>query len=327
MRALTYRVTHCLDNIWPWLAQKQPRGYGYESAHVFVHISGVESALWSISTGLSIIDSKQGVATLRDWIARFGAQDIEDVTLDVGETVEGVWRPGLYYDDQMLQALSATNVDLRLAEQSLLLLIQRLDEILLYVEPTTHALSTHSHKARELLILACTEVEAQWKHHLIKAGRTPPPRGFSTNDYVDLRDPLFLTEYEVSLPRYTDVPAIRPFLGWTSTAPGPTKSLPWYDAYNKTKHDGRGQFNAATLLACIEAVAANIVMFVVRFGPFRLYQSGGVLAALFNPMFSISLKDCDPTTFYVPQLDTAQRTTRTWGKFEEQPWTPRPFRC
>ena len=214
-------------------------------------------------------------------------------------------------------------MDLRLAEQALLLLIQRLDELLLFVEPTTQSLSAYSHKARELLILACTEVEAQWKYYLRRGGLIK--QVFTTNDYIALRGPLHLEEYEISLPRYKEVPPIRPFLGW-STVPGPTQTLPWYDAYNKTKHDSKEHFPAANVLACLQAVAANIVMFSVRFGPFRLYQGGGMLSALFNPTFVIALRDCDPKSFYMPELDVAGRNQNlTWGQAETLSRKPIPF--
>jgi hypothetical protein len=170
----------------------------------------------------------------------------------------------------MLQGLSTTTGELRLAEQSLLLLVQRLDELLHFVEPSPSTLTTHSHKARELLILACTEVETAWKAYLRIAGVTPPARGdFTTNDYVKLLEPLHLAEYQVSLPRYADVPAIRPFHGWSAAQP--TRSLPWYDAYNKTKHDRSSYFTEATLWNCLQALAANLVLFSVRFGPFHLF--------------------------------------------------------
>jgi hypothetical protein len=95
---------------------------------------------------------------------------------------------------------------------------------------------------------------------------------------------------------------------------------------NKTKHDGKDQFAAATLLACIQAVAANIVMFSVRFGPFRLYQGGGMLSAIFNPTFAIALRDCDPKSFYVPEVDVARRNPGlSWGNAEILSRKPIPF--
>ena len=321
MKALVYRTTKSPVPGWASAHEKQPRGFAYETATHFVHIYGAGDGLWTISNGLTVTNKKDG--SLSDWVTQFGAENVEQSNLDVGATIEGVWRPGLYYDLDVLQGLGETNLDLRLAEQALLLLIQRLDELLLFVEPTTQSLSAYSHKARELLILACTEVEAQWKYYLRRGGLIK--QVFTTNDYIALRGPLHLEEYEISLPRYKEVPPIRPFLGW-STVPGPTQTLPWYDAYNKTKHDSKEHFPAANVLACLQAVTASIAMFSVRFGPFRLYQGGGMLSALFNPTFVIALRDCDPRSFYVPELDVAGRNQNlTWGQAETLPRKPIPF--
>jgi hypothetical protein len=95
--------------------------------------------LWTISNGLTVTKQKDG--ELSDWVTQvFGAENIEQSEHDVGITVEGVWRPGLYYDKDMLQALAETDADLRISEQSLLLLIERLDELLLFVEPTPRSI-------------------------------------------------------------------------------------------------------------------------------------------------------------------------------------------
>lgn len=226
---------------------------------------------------------------------------MEEASCAVGHTVHGVWRPGLYFTDEVLPGLSATTFDLRLAEQALLLLIQRLDELLHFVEPSPGTLQTHSHKARELLILACTEVENTWKAYLRIAGVAPHSQGdFTTKDYVTVLGPLRLAEYQVSLPRYADIPPIQPFHSWSTAQP--TKSLPWYDAYNKSKHDRSSYFSEATLWNCLQGVAANIVLFSTRFGPFHLFSGGGTLAAFFNQLFTIELKDCSPSSFYAPKL-------------------------
>ena len=146
------------------------------------------------------------------------------------------------------------------------------------------------------------EVESYWRHFLRRANVAVPRSGnFTTNQYVRLRDPLHLTEFEVSLPRYPDVPPIRPFNGW-ARQPSPTSTITWYDAYNKTKHDRVANFTDGSLWNCIQAVAANVVLFCVRFGPFHLLNGQGVLASLFNQTFSIVLRDCQPESFYAPNL-------------------------
>lgn len=301
MPALAYRNTKTTLPNWNPIHEKQARGIAYETDTHFVHIYGTDSGLWPVSIGLTATERKSG--TLRDWVQRvFGAVDIEETIVDVGETIRGVWRPGLFYDGEILQGLTATPVELRLAEQALLLLVQRLDELLLFVEPSAQTLNTYSHKSRELLILSCTEVENCFKAYLDLADISPPRSGqFSTTDYVKLRSPLCLDEFEVRLPRYSAVPATRPFHGWHGT-PSPTKTLPWYAAYNKTKHNRGAHFGEATLWNCIQAVAANIVMFSARLGPFRLYHGAGTLAALFNQHFSIELRDCRPASFYAPRV-------------------------
>ena len=252
-----------------------------------------------MSVGLTVTEAKSG--TLRSWVKRtFGAEGIVETKCDVGHAIAGVWRPGLYFDDEVSQGLAVTPFDLRLAEQVLLLLVQRLDELLHFVEPSATSLNVYSHKARELLILSCTEIENQWASYLKMAGIPAPTRGFTTNDYVRLVSPLRLGEYEVALPRYASVAPVRPFHGWLAAQP--TKSLGWYDAYNKTKHDRSSHFASATISNCICAVAANLALFATRFGPFRLFNGAGTLPAYVNQLFSMTLINCEPDTFYAPKV-------------------------
>jgi hypothetical protein len=274
MSPISYRVTKHTIPGWVPIHDKEPRGIAYETNTHFVHMFGKDRGLWVVSIGLTATEAKSG--TLRDWVERtFGAQDIVDLRQPAGHAIKGVWRPGLYYDDEVLAALDATSYDLRLAEQTLLLQIQRLDELLHFVEPTRASLSVYSHKSRELLILSCTEAENFWGSFLRIAGETPPKRGFTTNDYVKLLAPLRLGEYAVSLPRYAAVSPRLPFDGWSPA--NPSQSLVWYDAYNKTKHDRERHFDSANLENCILAVMANVVLFAVRFGPFRLFNGAGTL--------------------------------------------------
>jgi hypothetical protein len=297
MRAIAYKVTRHTIPGWVPIHDKEPRGIAYETDTHFVHVFGSDRGLWVVSIGLTVTQSKSG--TLQEWAERtFGAQDIVALTHPPGHATKGVWRPGLYFDNEIQVALQFSEQDVRLAEQNLLLLIQRLDELLHFIEPTPASLAAYSHKSRELLILACTEVENYWKNFLCLAYSSAPSRGFTTNDYVELKQRLFLAEYAVRMPRYESIGPRLPFEAWSPESP--TKSLVWYDAYNKTKHDRTNHFNAATLENCILAVMANVVLFSVRFGPFRLYNGAGTLPAYFNQLLSLELRSCEPTSFYVP---------------------------
>jgi hypothetical protein len=299
MQAIVYRNTKTNLPGWVPIHSEQNRGIAYEGDTHFIHFYGRGSGLWIVSIGLTATERKSG--SLTDWVSRvFGAQEIKQAKHSVGSAVEGVWRPALYLQSEVLQALGSTEDEQRAAEQALRLLVERLDELLLYIEPDAHGLKAYSHKARELLILACTEVENTWKHYMRFAGATPSGTDFTTKDYVRLLAPLFLAEYEIALKPYGSVSPMRPFHGWDATAP--TKSLPWYDAYNKTKHDRSTHFSDATLENCLLAVAANIALFCTRFSPFPLFQSGGALSNLVTHLFSVELRDCDATTFYTPKL-------------------------
>src|SRR5690606_5022655 len=119
-----------------------------------------------------------------------GATNKELMQTAPGEVVSGVWRPGLYFKREIHQALAIDEYTQRSAEQSLRVLIEKLDEILLYIEPSQIGLRSYGHKCRELLILACTEVESLWAQYMRLANITPAGRTFSTNDYVKLLNPL-----------------------------------------------------------------------------------------------------------------------------------------
>lgn len=327
MGAIVYlNTTTTLPGWVPTVHVRTPQGFAYETPMHFVHLYGSGSGLWILSTGLVATEKKAG--SLADWVTRvFGAQDIKPSIHPVGHTIRGVWRPGLYFFEEIAQGLGVAEPEQRSAEQALRLLIERLDELLLYIEPDSNGLKAYSHKTRELLILTCTELENNWKHYMILAGATPVGGQFNTNDYVKLVRPLYLTEYEVQLKAYLSVPPLRPFKGWSAAAP--TQSLPWYDAYNKTKHDRNQHFDKATLENCIAGVAANMVMFAVRFGPISLYESRGTLSTLVNHLFSLQLRDCRPETFYIPSIQVPAGTTDALicGNRKEwvQPWLVQPL--
>jgi hypothetical protein len=299
MVALAYLNTETNLPNWVPFHDEQPRGLAYETDTHFVHFYGRDAGFWVVSPGLTVTEAKSG--TLRDWVIRtFGAKDIVALHNKPGTAIKSIWRPGLYYDSQILEALESTSYEVQLAEQALLMLIHKFDEILNYIEPSVGSLSTYGHKSRELLILACTEVENHWTTLLKMAGIKPSKRGFSTKDYVRLLRPAFLKEYKIDFPRYAVLNSCAPFESWDESQP--TQSLLWYDAYNKTKHDRSSNFSYATLANCLSAIAANLVLFAVRFGPNRLFRGGGSLPTFVNQLFSLELVNCDPASFYVPKI-------------------------
>ena len=304
MSALVYRNTKTTLPGWvPTVHQGQPRGMGYETPTHFVHFYGTDRGLWVISPGLTVSQKKQGA--LADWVANtFGAEDVIPSLNIIGHSIAGVWRPGISNYDDIRQGLGTTDAERHEHLQSIRLLIERLDELFLYIEPSQNGMLNFSHKSRELLILGCTEVENNWKRYLQAANVVPMNgRDYTTNDYVKLHSKLFLSEYEISLKAYPSIAPVRPFQGWNTQQP--TQSLPWYHAYNLTKHDRQNHFSEATLGNCLSSVCANLILFSVRFSPLPLYQEGGTVSALFNQLFEISLRDCSPGTFYIRSINTS----------------------
>jgi hypothetical protein len=317
----TYKVTRPdLPGWLPGSLANQRRGLGYTVDNYFVHLYGRDDGQWVVSPGLTVTEAANG--TLIDWVTKtFGAEDVSQVALEAGGVVDGVWRPGLYYMDHVWQALGTDQQEQRAAEQSLHLLVAALNDLFLYVEPEGAGLDSYGPKTRELLILACTEIEDAWTRYLRRAGRAEGARGYSTNDYVSLLEPLHLADYEVGLVPFKRVPKTRPFAGWSSAAP--TQSLVWYDAYNKTKHDRSRHLSSATVARCVEAVAANLALYCVRFSPHALFEQTTPLASLATHLFSVALVDVDPTTFYVPLIDpTSRPPSLTTGDSRNvtQPW-------
>lgn len=140
-------------------------------------------------------------------------------------------------------------------------LMRRLDLICQSVHPDPATFEVFGHEIRNLLILAATEVETLWRGVLVANGATRDR--FSTNEYVRLLRPMRLDGYAVGFTNFPWLEPIRPFEGWTSSRP--TASLPWYDAYNKVKHDREGAFREARLDHALHAVSACVIMLVAQY--------------------------------------------------------------
>jgi len=278
-------------------------GYAYETPTHYVHFYGTKRHFFSIHTGQTILENKttSKYKTLNDWVEYyFDAKNIQQMVSNVGESVKGVWRPELYYYEDTYNALNTSESERRLSEQALRVLLEKLDDLFLYIEPDTISYNTYSHKIRELLILASTEVENFWSYFMKLAGTAPLGRNYSTQDYVKLKDKLFLQEFQCTLRSYVSLPVIRPFLNWSSTSP--TASLVWYDAYNKTKHDRANHFSDATLSNALSAVVAALVLYIVRFSPYPLLEEKGTLNSLVNQHFKFELINTDVKNSYIPLL-------------------------
>jgi hypothetical protein len=193
---------------------------------------------------------------------------IESSVLNAGEHYPRIWRTGTAIE-QFGESLPRVEDTLFFPSfvrslQQIEALFESLAQIFRVVHPTEDNLETYGSAIRDLIILACTEVESQWKG-VLKANHVPAIGGdYSTKDYVKLYAPMQLNSYELALIRYPDLRATAPLRGWDVNRS--TKSLKWYDVYNKVKHDREGNFKEASLQHAIEAVAACATMLAAQYG-------------------------------------------------------------
>lgn len=163
------------------------------------------------------------------------------------------WSPG---------ARSVANV-IAVARGQLTALTRQLEHICRTVHPSKETFEVFGHDIRNLLILACTEVESHLRGILVANGMSK--KSFSIRDYIRLVEPMKLDEYGVDFPSYPWLPPIKPFIEWRSKD-GQIHGLNWYHAYNAVKHNREDEFGRATLRHAFEAVTACAIMMAAQFG-------------------------------------------------------------
>ena len=129
-----------------------------------------------------------------------------------------------------------------------------------YVEPAEANLPTYSHKIQQLLLRACVEVEANFTAILRENGYAH--KRLTMDDYRLVNQSHALSSFEVRVPTWRGAGSVRrPFGAWA----GPTEGLPWYQAYNKSKHDRHANFHRATFEALTDAMAGLVVVLSAQF--------------------------------------------------------------
>lgn len=179
-------------------------------------------------------------------------------------------------------------------------LIQHLQEICRVVHPIDTNLNAYGHEIRNLLIISCTEVEAQWKSILLANGAQANNR----RDYVKLSPAMKLKEYRVSLPWFPWLDPIAPFERWEPTPNRVKQHLPWYDAYNAVKHDREKNFVEAKLRYAIEALTACFVMLCAQYG-LDFVRIGDEARDVFFHL--VNRPSWEPAELYVPEYGASVR--------------------
>jgi hypothetical protein len=171
--------------------------------------------------------------------------------------------PLYLHAENMGHTLPHNKVALANSVNQLSILIRELKLTMEYIHPSAQNLSSFGHHSRNVLLLASMDFENECRGLLQEHGYTTANNRFSTNDYAKVAAPLRLSEYEVTLSHYPTLGPIRPFDTWDIT--NPTKSLPWYDAYNQCKHDREANFDQGNLNNAINAVCAVAIMLTAQY--------------------------------------------------------------
>jgi hypothetical protein len=179
-------------------------------------------------------------------------------------------------------------------------LIQELQRVCQVVQPEKANYDAYGHEIRNIIILACTEVEAQWKNILEANSQKAKNR----RDYVKLALPMKLGEFRAALPWYPWLDPIAPFENWVPTAPRIKQFLPWYDAYNDIKHDREKNFAQAKLIHALTSVTACFVILCAQYGWGFARRPEAAAEAFFQ---LIEAPKWEPTEIYVPPLGTTHK--------------------
>jgi len=240
---------------------------------------------------------RQTAGPLSEWLAQAYADPVE-VDIKLGTYRPRIWRGPWSPVDELASLSEETRTVVATS-----VLVSRLRDVFRFVEPSPENDSTFGHEIRSVLLLAAMEVESSLAAVLRANGYQERANGWSTSDYVKLKDPMFLDGYQVKLLSYPDYPAFAPFAAWDTDRS--TQSLDWWQAYNSTKHDRDTAFSEATLGRAINAVGAAAILLVAQFGGLSGRQGAGSLIAselAVEPVNAFPF-DFSDDFFYVPRPD------------------------
>ena len=144
--------------------------------------------------------------------------------------------------------------------------LQRLFE---FIEPSDNNLGTYSFRIHELFIRTCIEIEANFKAILKeniynptdRNGNLIPEKKWSIHNYRIVNKTHHLSSYKVYAPIWEGTKSVfEPFALWATTT-----ELPWYQAYNRSKHDRKIAFKEANFGNLLNAVTGLLILLSSQF--------------------------------------------------------------
>lgn len=154
--------------------------------------------------------------------------------------------------------------------RAFLLLQEDVLDLFSYVEPSDKNLETYSHRIQQLLMRACVEVEANLTAIFLDNKYKAAQDNLTMQQYCLIDISHRLSSYEIRVPTWQGSKGVRtPFHGWNQGEP-----LPWYQAYNKSKHNRHENFKLATFEALIDAFCGLNALLSAQFHD-EDYSPGG----------------------------------------------------
>ena len=153
---------------------------------------------------------------LQDTLDVYGCGPAVQTPMRSGEFYPRIWRGGRTPSPRELSPADTAN--LVSTVRATRMLYSKLGPLFAAVEPHEMQDLTYGLLQREIMILACTEVESAWRTVLEQSNASPrsgKPGRWSTNDYVRLLGPMRLAEWKVSLSAHHAYREIRRFLAGT----------------------------------------------------------------------------------------------------------------
>ncbi|MGQ0611853.1 MAG: hypothetical protein ACT4N9_12200 [Paracoccaceae bacterium] len=145
-------------------------------------------------------------------------------------------------------------------------------DILEYVEADDQNANTFGYRIHELLMRTFVEVEANFKA-ILRENLFTCTRRWTMDDYSRVENSHRLSGYQVLLPTWRgSVGEFRPFGAWSESKP-----LPWYDAYNASKHDRHESLINANLRMLVQAIGGLVVLLTAQFSEEDFSGSPGTL--------------------------------------------------
>lgn len=144
------------------------------------------------------------------------------------------------------------------------LILEELNSVFKVIEPTIDNKDAYGNTLRNIIILSCTEIDSMMNTILKSNGVFVKDDRYTTKDYVKLKEALLINDYSIEFNEYEDMGVFSPYSKWDIK--NPTKSLPWYDVYNKIKHDRKLYFKFATLDNALTSIAAYAILVISQYG-------------------------------------------------------------